>query len=250
VMEHNLNFIENYNLPNGGTYSGQCRMNGHFVELMGQGQAHYPDGSSYTGTFNYGRPFGLGKYVFPNRHFHWGYFDNLPNGIGYLNEQTGFTIGSFDDGVLCGWGIKFYNNQFKFGWWENNKLSQDESENVLWCRAAITQRLRLFKEANLIQVSGEELGFIRFGFPNSKTQNRISGKEVMLPSVCFKFFKNGSVIVGEFDDNDITGQLLMFSINKTIKFGWWEKSILVKEHNLQEYQNPSDYYEDGLMVYY
>lgn len=249
-MEQALNYIENYNLPNGGKYSGQCSQNGPFIELKGQGQAYYPDGSSYKGSFDYGRPLGLGKYVFPNGHFHWGYFDNLPNGIGYLNEQTGFTIGSFDDGRLYGWAIKFYNNRFQFGWWENNKLIQDESKNVLWCRAIITQRLRLAKEAHLIQVSTEDLGFIRFGFPNSKHLNRISGRENILPSVGFNFLKDGRVIVGEFDDTEMTGQMLVYNKTKTFQFGWWENSNLVKENNLQDYQNPSDYYEEGLMVFY
>ena len=248
AMEKALNYIEDYNLPNGGTYTGQCRKNGSFIELKGQGKAYYPDGSSYKGSFDYGRPFGLGKYVFPNKHFHWGYFDNLPNGVGYLDEHTGFTIGSFNDGRLYGWAIKFYNNQFQFGWWENNQLFQDESNNVLWCRAIITQRLRLAKEAHLIQVSTEDLGFIRFGFPNSKHLNRISGRENILPSVGFKFLRNGSVVVGEFFDSEITGNLVIYNKDRSHEYGYWDNSTLIKQYTLQDFQSSIAYLVNGLSV--
>lgn len=41
----------------------------------------------------------------------------------------------------------------------------------------------------------------------------------------------------------------MFNKNKSVQFGWWENNILVREDNIQEYQYPSDYYENGLMVF-
>ena len=101
-MEENLDFIEDFKLPNGGTYTGQCKMNGRFVELKGQGEACYPDGSTFKGVFNYGRPLGLGKYLYPNGDFYWGYFNDLPNGACYLSEYDGscFALGHFVDGDL------------------------------------------------------------------------------------------------------------------------------------------------------
>lgn len=247
-MEQHLGFIENYNLPHGGTYTGQCRKNGLFVELKGQGRAYYPDGADYQGSFDYGRPYGLGKYTFPNGDFHWGYFDDIPNGVGFVNEHGGFTLGMFIDGELHGWAIKYYNNLFQFGWWYRNRIIQDESQRVLWVRAMITQRLRLAKEAHLIQVGEENRGFIRFGFPNTKHLNRISGKDNILPSVGFKFLKDGKVIVGEFFDTEITGNLVIYNKDKSCQYGYWENSVLLKPYSLQDFQSSGEYFVNGLYV--
>ena len=112
----------------------------------------------------------------------------------------------------------------------------------------ITQRLRLAKEAHLIQVGEENRGFIRFGFPNTKHLNRISGKDNILPSVGFKFLKDGKVIVGEFFDTEITGNLVIYNKDKSCQYGYWENSVLLKPYSLQDFQSSGEFFVNGLYV--
>lgn len=249
-MEENLDFIEDFKLPNGGTYTGQCKMNGRFVELKGQGEACYPDGSTFKGVFNYGRPLGLGKYLYPNGDFYWGYFNELPNGACYLSEYDGscFALGHFVDGDLKGWGIQFYNNKFRFGWWEGRQLVQNESKNVMWIRATITQRLKEKGEASLIQVSKD--GFVRFGFANHRRPTRLFGADNMFPSVSFKFYNDGRAIVGECLEPAITGNLVIYNPDRSIQYGNWENGTLVKQLGLNDFQSMPEmyYFEQGLFV--
>ena len=231
TCKHTLEYIENYSLPNGGLYSGQCKKNGTNIEIVGQGRAYYPDGTIYKGMF----------------------CNNTPNGIGYLSnffDKCSFSVGTFSNKILNGWGIEYSNSLFRFGWWEDHHLLQDETPNTLWVRSKITERvIANNNEGNIIQMSEKDLNFIRFGTPNYKRLNRISGKEIIFPSIGFNFFKDGRVIVGEFFEPEITGTLLIYNQDRSSKFGYWENSVLFNQWNLQDYQSPDDYIIKGLHVF-
>ena len=78
--------------------------------------------------------------------------------------------------------------------------------------------------------------------------NRISGRENILPSVGFKFLRNGSVVVGEFFDSEITGNLVIYNKDRSHEYGYWDNSTLIKQYTLQDFQSSIAYLVNGLSV--
>ena len=114
MMERDVIFVEDVLLPSGSTYSGEAiQVSPVSVEITGKGKSIHVDGSEYEGQFKYGIPFGYGIYTFAGGDFHVGFFDDLPNGPGYLclNSVKGMTLGQYKNGKLNGWaiGLKYGN---------------------------------------------------------------------------------------------------------------------------------------------
>jgi len=162
--------LSDYELPDGSIYNGSCiRKSFGSIELCGLGSISYTNGDKYKGNFKYGRPYGWGIYFFKNGHKHKGYFDDIPNGIGYLNEDYDMAVGNFTNGRLNGWAICYRNRIFKFGYWREGRLITDYTSKTLWIRYEISNH-RIEYKGNLIQMD-EEHTFIRFGVPEKPLVN-------------------------------------------------------------------------------
>lgn len=252
MAQINMNEVDNlsdFELPDGSIYNGECiRKPYGAVELNGIGSILYPNGDKYDGDFKYGRPNGWGKYSFKNGHTHKGFFNGTPFGIGYLNENYDMAVGNFFDGRLNGWAICYRNRKFKFGYWKNGLLIQDETDKTYWIRYIICDE-RLHYRGNLIQISTEHK-YIRFGIPERKICMSDNNPLVpKLPSSGFMFFKDGSVKIGEIR-NEVNGHYIQFNPDKTIEMGTWRDGVLVKPIEFSHFQKPEDTYEeDGLEVF-
>lgn len=243
----NLQQIEDFELPNGGIYTGECINNYGFIELCGQGETIFPNGDKYVGLYKHGRPYGFGTYKFSNGHYHKGYFDNLPCGPGYLSENYDMAFGFFLDGKLNGWGIKLINGKFVFGFWENGRLIHDETNTTLWIRAKLTQDRNTWN-GNLIQYSKEEFGYIRLGYPERKV-NSILGEMVLL-AMGFQIFKDGRCIAGTFKSNDgKNGEFAIYYPNRTIKYGYFVSGEVYRHYELQDLQYADEYLVEGINVF-
>lgn len=241
-----LQQIENFELPNGGFYSGECKNNSGFIELCGKGTAIYPNGDKYVGSFNYGRPYGLGTYNFSDGDIHKGYFDDIPCGPGYLNQNYDMALGIYQDGRLNGWGLKIVRGKFVFGFWQNGQLIQDETNTTLWIRAQLTENQSTWN-GNLIQFSKEEFGYIRLGYPQRKTTSILG--EMDMPAIGFQLFKDGRCIAGTFISNDgENGEFAIYYPNRTIKYGYFKNGEVFKHYELKDLQYADDYIVQGLNV--
>lgn len=235
-MNQELDFIENFKLPRGGYYTGQCHKNLPFVELMGKGKAMYPDGSKYEGNFNYGRPYGIGKYTWADGDYHYGEFDDLPNGLGIDSIGKAQYIGNFVDGKLNGWGLMLKGN-IKFGWWENGNLIKDESILINWVLCGISNRIRHGYEGNLIHfMESQNSVTAYFGMPPKKEKGSYPGALSVMEvlGLGFRFTKGGMVIVGEessFTNNgyEISGRVAIYYPNgEKTSLGDWEDGKFIR----------------------
>lgn len=247
--EEIIDTLYGFKLPDGSLYNGSCiRKPFGTIELDGIGSVLYPNGDKYKGNFKYGRPYGWGIYWFANGHRHKGFFDNQPRGIGYLDEDYNMAVGNFFEGRLHGWAICYRNRVFKFGFWENGELVQDETDKTLWVRCEISN-LRAQYHSNLVQISqGHEL--IRFGIPertiNIGAQTPNSPK---WPAVGFEFYKDGTVKVGEIKNN-ASGNYMLCKNDRTMEIGHWKENVKDVEKTLIDFQGSVGIYEvDGLDVY-
>lgn len=244
-----IDTLYGFELPDGSLYNGSCiRKPFGTIELDGIGSISYPNGDKYKGNFKYGRPYGWGIYCFANGHKHKGYFDNQPRGIGYLNEDYNMAVGNFFEGRLHGWAICYRNRVFKFGFWENGKLIQDETDKTLWVRCEISN-LRAQYHSTLVQISqGHEL--IRFGIPERTINIGVkTPNSPKWPAVGFEFYKDGTVKVGEIKNN-ASGNYMLCKNDRTMEIGHWKENVKDVEKTLIDFQGSVGIYEvDGLDVY-
>lgn len=243
-----LEHIEDFVLPDGSIYNGQCIARYGRVELSGMGEISFRNGDKYEGEFKYGRPYGWGKYSFKIGHSHKGYFDAYPKGIGYLNEDYDMAVGNFLNGRLNGWGICYRNHIFKFGYWDNGRLSIDKTDDVLWIMYEIGE-LRLKYRGNLIQIDEPDHNFIRFGVPETKMHlPSLRDHTYNWPAEGFEFFKDGSVKAGEIRNGN-SGHYILYKADGTFEGGVWRDNIKVKDKSIRDFKGSDEYYIDGLEVF-
>ena len=245
--------LSDFELPDGSIYNGRCFRNPFgSVVLDGIGSLSYPNGDKYKGNFKNGRPYGWGIYWFKNgKHSHKGFFDDLPKGIGYLNEDYDMAVGNFFEGRLHGWAVCYRNRILKFGYWEKGKLIKDETNKTLWIRKQISHE-RAYYQGNLIQIDNKH-EYIRFGVPPKIIGEKIPGiPESQLPKMPawgFEFFKDGSVKVGAIRNHD-SGEFTMYYPDGRSELGKWQEGVKTSSFTIDWLQKPVDEYEvDGLDVF-
>lgn len=249
-MQDELRLLQNYKLPDGSIYNGEAITHWGFIELNGQGTIKYVNGDSYKGSFRNGIPNGWGNYTFRNGDTHKGYFDNLPNGIGYLNEVYSMSVGNFKDGRMNGWGIRYHNHIFKFGLWKEGRLIQDETNKTLWIRYEISSLRLEGYHASLIQID-KDGSYIRFGIPE-RLMNKELGelpKAPKWPALGFEFYNDGSVKVGIIKGHS-EGNYILCKTDGSMVFGKWSKNKILKIKTLSDFQGNTDNYTiDGFDVF-
>jgi len=244
--------LSDYELPDGSIYNGSCiRKSFGSIELCGLGSISYTNGDKYKGNFKYGRPYGWGIYFFKNGHKHKGYFDDIPNGIGYLNEDYDMAVGNFTNGRLNGWAICYRNRIFKFGYWREGRLITDYTSKTLWIRYEISNH-RIEYKGNLIQMDEEHI-FIRFGIPEKPLAIPASqiplSRIPKMPSYGFEFYKDGTVKVGIVRNHD-SGEYMLCKIDGTVECGKWKENIKTSNNSSFDLDNPENQYEEnGIDVY-
>ena len=211
-------------MPNGGVYTGDAIDNGlGTIELSGLGGITYPDGSKYAGQWKYGRPYGYGAYAFPNRDFHKGFFDEVPNGVGYLclNSTNSMKLGNYVDGKLNGWAMTLdFNRNFHFGWAEDNKIIKEYHDETEWMQDFLVETVFAQWDGKLIQIVTEKNQFIRYGAPRRKDHYGITH-----PPIGFTFYNDGTVIIGESADiNNLNGPQVVCYPNQRIELGRWHNN--------------------------
>lgn len=244
--------LSDYELPDGSIYNGNCiRKPFGSIELNGIGSISYTNGDKYKGIFKYGRPLGWGIYFFKNGHKHKGYFDDIPNGIGYLNEDYDMAVGNFTNGRLNGWAICYRNKIFKFGYWREGILIKDYTPQTLWIRYEISNH-RIEYKGNLIQMD-EDHTFIRFGIPEKPlaipTSQFPLSHVPKMPAYGFEFFKDGTVKVGVLRNHD-SGEYMLCKKDGTIDCGKWKENIKTSNNSSFDLDNPENLYdENGIDVF-
>ena len=219
----NVISVSDVQLPNGGYYTGEALDNGYgMIEISGKGKVKNPDGSSYDGSWKYGRPYGYGVYRFADGDFHKGYFDDTPNGVGYLclNTTHQMRLGIYANGKLNGWMISIGQGIFTFGWAQNGRMIQKHLLETEWMQNFLSDQVFLSYTGNLIQISKEEYGYIRYGAPRRKNTYG-----ALYPSIGFTFYNDGKVVIGEQQTpNVLNGPLVVCYPNKDIVSGMWENN--------------------------
>lgn len=252
-MDYNTHkeYVENFTLPDGSTYNGECIVRDGMIELSGTGEVLYTNGDIYKGDFEHGFPRGWGMYKFKNGHSYKGFYDNYPQGLGYLNEDYSMSLGQFSQGRLNGWAIRYHNNIFKFAYLKNGRLIKDETSKTLWVRREITSLLSKYK-GNLIQISKEH-DYIRFGIPEIFAIPKMAGipddKRPKWPAYGFEFFADGSVKMGEIK-NHKSGTYILCHPDGSMEIGKWKDDVKVSDLTMEDIQKPvHEYDEMGINVY-
>ena len=227
--------LEDFELPNGGVYTGEAIRNFGLVEISGQGTVVNKDASKYTGNWFGGRPFGYGIYIFKNGDFHKGFFDDTPNGVGYLclNSTNAMKIGLFKDGVMTGWAIGIMpGGRFNCSFLENGKVVEDHTDDVEWMNNFLHDRVFAAYKGNMVQVSSKN-GYIRYGAPNRSGKN--GPIEFERCAIGFTLTNDGKMYVGMVKDvNNLNGKLIMCTPDHKIICGTWKNNVLVKEESIKE----------------
>lgn len=235
-----MDTVQNYRLPDGSIYSGECKKGSFFVELKGKGEILYPNGDSFIGNFDNGYVRGFGKYRFFDGDIHTGWFyDGIPNGIGYLNHHSSIALGFFKEGKLNGWGIQINSaGLFHFGWWNNNQLIQNETTNVLWIRNRLNEETNIYK-GNLVHIFDKQ-GIILFGIPQMTIKSIFDNSEFTQPPIGFLFDNQGDLMVGDRIYSRINGWLVRYTSNRKIIYGYWKNGELEREGSLSNFQQDED----------
>lgn len=235
-----MDIIENYRLPDGSIYSGECVKNPFFVELKGKGKISYPNGDSFVGSFDNGFVRGFGKYRFNDGDTHTGWFyDGIPNGLGYLNHHSSMALGFFEDGKLNGWGIQVNSRGlFYFGWWNNNQLIQNETTHVQWIKTQLNTYMNIYK-GDLVHIFDKQ-GIILFGIPQITRKSIFDNSEIIQPPMGFLFDNQGDLMVGERLYSNANGWLVRYTSSRKIVYGYWKNGALEREGNLTNFQSDED----------
>ena len=230
--------VENFELPDGSIYSGECIKINSLIELKGQGQILYPNGDKYIGEFDGGNVRGYGKYLFSDGDIHYGHFyDGIPNGIGYLNKHYSMCMGNFSNGLLNGWALRI-NNYDNFGWWEEGTLIKDEVTNIEWVFEMI-RTVKFNKSLAPIFKNG------MFGF----------GVHKNIPNRFFYYYGilfliDGGVFVGQIIDYKKTGYCVFYKSNGEIEYAKYLCDEIIEESNSElvrinniHFTNPLIYFQ-------
>lgn len=215
--------IEDFKLPDGSVYSGECIKNIYMIELSGEGEIFYPNGDKYIGHFENGNVNGTGKYYFADGDEHHGEFYNgIPNGIGYLNKHESMCLGYYKNGKLNGWAIRL-GDKFDFGWWKDGLLVKNETDIVDWAFVKIQNSsfdgswVRFYKS-----------GKFGFGIPPVKYVDYIT------PFFGFLFFKDGNITVGSHINQKKEGPVAILSADGNISYAEYQSDTLLKELTILE----------------
>ena len=220
INKNNMDTIQNFRLPDGSIYTGECVKNSFSIELKGKGKIYYPNGDSFTGNFEEGFVRGFGKYHFKDGDDHIGYFyDGIPEGVGYLNHHSSMCLGYFQEGKLNGWGMQINSSGlFHFGWWENNLLIQDETSDVQWLRTQINEEINLYK-GGLVHIFNKQEAML-FGIPQLEKKSIFDNSQYIQPPMGFLFKNTGEVIIGDRIHSSTSGRLVQYTPDRGIIYGF------------------------------
>jgi len=215
--------IENYKLPDGSIYSGECIKNYSMIELNGLGEVLFPNGDKYVGQFEGGAVRGTGKYYFTDGDVHKGEFYNgIPNGIGYLNKHESMCMGNFKNGKLNGWAVRL-GDEYHFGWWNNGHLINDVTHMTIWAFQKL-QNSRF--EGSWARVYNN--GIFGLGIPQKQY------KDFVTPFFGYHFFKDGNVSLGSQFDFKKRGPAILFKADKSVELAEYSEDKIVKLLTIQE----------------
>jgi hypothetical protein len=223
--------VEGVELPSGSIYEGEALEGMYSIEITGKGKSHHKDGSEYEGQFKYGIPFGFGTYIFPDGDYHVGFFDDLPNGPGYLclNSQKGMSLGHYKNGKLHGWAIGIKHGLFNCSFLQSGKVVKDYTSEFEWMKDFLEWTIFETYKGNMIQKS-PDLGYIRYGAPNRTAQK--FGIKFRKLGVGFLFSTDGCMYVGQFYEyNNLNGWAIKCMPNGEYLGGLWKDNVLVKSEN-------------------
>lgn len=229
-----INTVDEIILPTGAIYSGDAFMKDGIHVAEGLGNARNLDGSTYNGAWHDNKPYGYGIYSFPDGDFHKGFFDDLPNGVGYLclNTVHGMQLGHFVAGKLNGWAMSIRGGILQFGWHENGRMVRDCTEDVEWMDNLLHDSVFRRYSGNMIQVSKPLFGYIRYGAPNRKSD--YSQK----PAIGFTFFNDGTVVIGALANVMVLdGMYALYKPDGTHVLGKWKANAFVSEQPAKEVES-------------
>lgn len=237
--EESIIHLEDFQLPCGGFYTGDAIDKGWgFIEICGTGKVFNTDGSSYEGRWEYGRPYGYGIYEFPDGDFHKGFFDDIPNGPGYLclNTRSAMKLGFFTNGVLDGWAIsidaKKKFKKFNCSFLKNGRVIEDHTIEFQWMVDILYSRVFQAYTGNMIQCSDKN-GYIRFGAPNrTATNNNVKFKK---HAIGFLFSTDGNLYIGLIKNHKLLdGHCIVCTPDHCIISGEWKNNEMVKIKPINE----------------
>lgn len=236
-LENSTIYIEDFELPDGSVYTGDAIDKGFgMIEICGKGKAINPNGSSYEGRWEYGKPNGYGIYKFPDGDFHKGFFDDTPNGPGYLclNTKRAMQLGFFCNGVLDGWAISIdANNNFNCSFLENGRVIENHTREFQWMADILRFNVFQAYRGNMIQCS-EVNGYIRFGAPN-RTATLNNNIKFEKHAIGFLFSTDGNLYVGLIKNKQsLDGYCIICTPDHRIILGKWKNNEMVKELPLED----------------
>jgi len=219
--------VENFELPDGSIYTGECIKNDLWIELTGKGEIDYPNGDKYIGDFENGSVRGKGKYLFSDGDIHYGWFyDGIPNGIGYLNKQTYMCMGNFCNGLLNGWALKI-NGFTNFGWWKKGTLIKEKVANIEW----------IFMKFHTVNYNSSKVHIFKNGMYGFGLYRFIPEKIKEFYCLDFNhffygilFYKDGSVSVGESHDFMKSDYCVFFKQDGEIEYAEYFNDELIEKY--------------------
>jgi len=218
-----LTTINDFKLPDGSVYTGECIKNNYMIELSGEGEIFYPNGDKFIGHFENGNVNGRGKYFFSDGDRHQGEFCNgIPNGIGYLNKQDLTFIGQFKNGKINGWALRI-GKVFEFGWWKEGALIKDETDNVKWA----------FQKINYSSFDGDLVRIFkngRFGMGIPQKNN----ESFIIPFFGFLLFADGCFTVGSHINHKKEGPVAVFDAQGSISYAEYKNDSIFRELTMSE----------------
>lgn len=228
--------VDNVTLPNGGVYTGTAIQKvGGMIEISGKGKSINPDGSIYDGAWKFGRPYGYGVYKHSDGDFLKGFFDDLPNGPGYLclNTTRSMSLGFYRNGVLNGWAISIRPGiNFNCSFLKNGMVVKDYTKEFQWMVDFLYDNVFTAYIGNKIQCSPQE-GYIRFGAPNRTRKCKTITYE--RKPIGFQFSTDGNLYIGLFEDfSSLTGSYIKCTTDTRIISGKWKNGELIKEEPIKE----------------
>lgn len=227
--------VEDFELPTGGLYTGEAIYNFGMVEITGKGSSTNKDGSKYEGEWFSAHPKGFGTYTFADGDFHKGFFDDLPNGVGYLclNTERSMKIGMFRNGVMNGWVIGMMpGGIFNCSFLKDGKVVQDHTDDFIWMEFMLHDEVFAAYKGNMVQFSPKN-GYIRYGAPKRTGKKQILKFE--RSAIGFTFANDGTMYVGMVNDiGNLDGKLVKCTPDHKIICGTWKNNEFIKEETMEE----------------
>lgn len=229
-MDGKLIHVENIVLPNGGIYEGDAYEMpfGGVITLCGKGEVVNPDGSKYKGDFKDNHPCGFGIHTFRDGDYHVGFFDDMPNGPGYLclNTENGMMISQYRDGKKHGWSIGIRHGIFNCSYLQYGNVVKDYTSEFGWMHDYLQNNIFIAYKGNMVQTKAD-IGFIRYGAPN-RTANA-GGYKYSKHAIGYAFLLDGTMLVGLFPDvKNLNGWGAKCLPDGTFQSGHWVNNQLEK----------------------